>query len=54
MLKQKRSTRITAKIMNKKYFIYNGKILVKFKVIPGCVGFKFGDFIFTRVVKVKK
>lgn len=43
----RRST-ITLHLVNKTLYIYNGKIFEKLLITPDMIGFKFGDFIFTK------
>ena len=48
-----RSSKIPFSLVNKKVFIYDGKIFKPCYITPEKVGFKFGEFIFTRKNKPK-
>lgn len=46
--KIKRSQVVTLAEVNKKFLVHNGRSLDEILVIKGIVGFKFGEFSFTR------
>jgi ribosomal protein S19 len=50
---QKRNQSILAFIINKKYFVHNGKLFLPVTVKPYIVGYKFGAFVNTKK-QVKK
>ena len=43
-----KNTTITGDLINKIVFVYNGKSFRKLFITASMVGFKFGEFIFTR------
>lgn len=52
-----RSSVIPEAFINKNVFVYNGKIFKKLLITREKVGFKFGEFIFTKIrpkIKTKK
>jgi ribosomal protein S19 len=53
---QKRNQSILAFIINKKYFVHNGKLFLPVTVKPYIVGYKFGAFVNTKkqVKKINK
>lgn len=46
-----RSSKITSDVINKTVYVYTGKEFKKVLITRDKIGFKFGEFCFTRVVK---
>lgn len=51
---QKRNQSILSFIINKKYFVHNGKRFLPVMVKPNIVGYSFGAFVNTKKRQVKK
>jgi len=49
-----RDSTISKKFVDKSVFIHNGKVFKKIKITQEKVGFKFGEFSFTRIQQKKK
>jgi ribosomal protein S19 len=52
-----RSLTILNFFKNKVFFVYNGKIFISLKITKEMIGYKFGEFIFTKkkpIFKSKK
>ena len=40
--------------VNNFYFVYNGKKFIKLKVVDSMIGFRFGEFVNTRIRHIYK